>query len=223
MQFLNNRDEEVQVLAFNEKTFQFHSYKVVHKVEIVGSPKKVEIIKQTLPGNKVDQSDNAPLTPAMSPLRESTPFTPAMQPKRSNRDQALLSNIGRWGEKFADTYLPKEFAEYSIKWMNDKVESGCPYDFLLTHRTNGTLLYVEVKATSASFSSRYITFWISENEWNFARQHGQNYYIIQVFGYPSPSPEVVQMQNPFELYARGIIDINFERTTVRCDTQALST
>ena len=76
-----------------------------------------------------------------------------------NRDSTIGSNqeslekIGRWGEQWVNEYLHSKYHnqiqsnEIEIIWLNEIIEQGKPYDFilknLLTHLTN----YIEVKST----------------------------------------------------------------------------
>lgn len=76
-----------------------------------------------------------------------------------NRHSAIGSNdeslkkIGRWGEQWVNEYLQSKYHseiqsnEMKILWLNEIIEQGKPYDFILKDfRTNQTS-YIEVKST----------------------------------------------------------------------------
>jgi hypothetical protein len=68
-------------------------------------------------------------------------------------DQESLEKIGRWGEKWVNEYLHAKYHEkiqsneIKIIWLNETLEQGKPYDFILKNLLLKSLTYIEVKST----------------------------------------------------------------------------
>lgn len=93
--------------------------------------------------------------------------------------KAIFKEIGKKGEKLVNDYLKKLKEENEIndfKWMNEKKESGMPYDFEIT-QNNGEVFFTDVKSTSYKFEQRMI---FSGQEFKFINQN-ENYLIHRVF------------------------------------------
>ncbi|CAH9120976.1 unnamed protein product [Cuscuta epithymum] len=87
-----------------------------------------------------------------------------------NGQQAMLT--GRLGEFVAFKYFIGSVGETSVKWVNETIETGLPYDLLV-----GDKEYVEVKATRQLRKDRFN---ISTREWQFAVEKGELYSIALV-------------------------------------------
>jgi len=59
--------------------------------------------------------------------------------------QATL-RTGRLGEALVEKYFAKQLGSDNVRWVNDRIETGLPYDIVITH-PEGFTEYVEVKTT----------------------------------------------------------------------------
>jgi Domain of unknown function (DUF3883) len=64
-----------------------------------------------------------------------------------------------------------------IKWTNEGIEKGMPYDFELRYMDN-SVTYVEVKSTRSNSKA---CFGISIQQVLFARDAGPNYHLYRVY------------------------------------------
>lgn len=97
-------------------------------------------------------------------------------------------SIGRQGEQFVYNYLIDTYnselqaGTVSIRWINDKTETGLPYDIVLEVSTDkykpATEYFIEVKATRTRDKS---FFEISHKEWCFAQMKVRPYCVINQF------------------------------------------
>ncbi|CAF3427065.1 unnamed protein product [Rotaria sp. Silwood1] len=68
-------------------------------------------------------------------------------------DQESLEKVGRWGEQWVNEYLHAKYHdkiqlnEIEIVWLNEKLEQGKPYDFILKNLKTNIITYIEVKST----------------------------------------------------------------------------
>jgi hypothetical protein len=127
----------------------------------------------------------------------------------SLRIKAALQ-VGRWGEELAyhmlqaavderrvDQLLPGITATFpalldnrleqpSVLWMNEKEESGQPYDLVLVDKSGvggargHVIAYVEVKTSRAQYKDM---FEISKSELAFAEREGKRYHVLRVWRY----------------------------------------
>ena len=64
-----------------------------------------------------------------------------------------LKKIGRWGEQWVNEYLQSKYQsqiqsnEMEILWLNEDIEQGKPYDFMLKNLVTHQTSYIEVKST----------------------------------------------------------------------------
>ena len=93
----------------------------------------------------------------------------------SERDRA----IGRLGEQYVYKYLKWKCHEAIIEWMNEKQESGEPFDIRITHNgTNKQIELIEVKTTRFSNQN---TFPISINEVECILSNPTSYRIYRLY------------------------------------------
>lgn len=119
------------------------------------------------------------------------------------------SAIGRWGEEYVYKQLAathRDSSELSVTWVNEKEESGLPYDITLSSATSGTVVeYVEVKSTRTMEKG---VFEISMNELDQAAMHGSTYSIYRVFNAGDAARcRVIRMKNPVSLVRQKKIQL----------------
>lgn len=87
--------------------------------------------------------------------------------------------IGRRGEDFVYRYLNWKYPEKKIEWVNEKQESGQPFDIrMVTKASNSPVEFIEVKTTR---SLNQNTFQISINEIECLLANPTNYHIYRVY------------------------------------------
>lgn len=102
-------------------------------------------------------------------------------------EQARLRRLG------LGTYADK------VLWVSKRnVAAG--YD-LRSFLDDGTEIYIEVKGSEADSS----TFFISDNEWNFAVQQGARYWIYRVTRVRSTKPQLQELRDPAKLLGSELI------------------
>jgi len=118
---------------------------------------------------------------------------------RGQVSSQVRRQIGDWGEKFVYEYLKetKGSEGLSVVWVNEKGESGSPYDIIMKDAL-GRVTYIEVKTTIFADLRRFPMSW---NELLFAAEHGQRYEIYRVFAAPQRKEDadqvrIVRVQNP---------------------------
>ncbi|CAH9142188.1 unnamed protein product [Cuscuta epithymum] len=114
-----------------------------------------------------------------------------------NRQQALLT--GRLGELVAFRYFIGIVGEGFVKWVNETMESGLPYDLVV-----GDKEYIEVKSTKFV---RKDWFSISIREWQFAVEKGELYSIAHVVLAPDNTATVTIYKNPARLVQLGKLQL----------------
>jgi hypothetical protein len=85
-------------------------------------------------------------------------------------------------------------AKKFIKWVSRESDN---YGFdILSVNKDKTPRYIEVKATQREVGD--MDFYYTENEYETAKKHGQDYYIYVVFEILTPHPKVWIIKNPFD-------------------------
>jgi hypothetical protein len=87
--------------------------------------------------------------------------------EESNRltPDASQLKTGRFGEAVVHKYFAEQLGSNNVRWVNEKTETGLPYDIVVTH-SEGFTEYVEVKTT---VSSRKDWFDITPREWRWRK------------------------------------------------------
>lgn len=116
--------------------------------------------------------------------------------------------IGRWGEEYVFNQLKQQHAEedsnMTVEWVNEKEESGLPYDLTLSS-AGKVVEYIEVKSTRTMEKG---VFEISMNELDQAAIHGSTYSIYRVFNAGNPALcRVIRMKNPVSLVRQRKIQL----------------
>jgi Domain of unknown function (DUF3883) len=111
-----------------------------------------------------------------------------------HQDEVQSYHTGRVGELVAYKYFTEVLGMASVKWVNEAVESGLPYD--ITVERDGNTEYIEVKATISDTKNWFI---ISPAEWDFGSEKGDLFSIARVFLADSRKPKVLVLKNPLSL------------------------
>ncbi|KAF3795130.1 hypothetical protein EJ110_NYTH06053 [Nymphaea thermarum] len=127
----------------------------------------------------------------------------------NDRDQLQTGNpsvehthrTGRVGELIAFKYFTEKHGYSAIKWVNEDVETGLPYDIIITEEDD-SVQYIEVKATS---SPKKDWFEMSANEWLFAVQNGDSYSIARVVLSPPEQSRISLFKNPVKLCQKDVL------------------
>ena len=86
---------------------------------------------------------------------------------------------GRQGEQYVFEYLKWKYPNENIEWMNEKNESGGPYDIrMIVKSENDRVEFIEVKTTRLYDQN---TFPVSIGEVEYLLQHPSNYFIYRVY------------------------------------------
>ena len=90
-----------------------------------------------------------------------------------------INRLGRHGEKCIYEGLKEQYKsnnDIKVIWKNKNKETGHPYDILIKNEGSTKTEYIEVKTTN----SQNTTFYMSENEINFALDKKDNYKIYLI-------------------------------------------
>ncbi|RLN39988.1 hypothetical protein C2845_PM01G23050 [Panicum miliaceum] len=118
-------------------------------------------------------------------VEESTRLTP----------DASQLKTGRLGEAVVHKYFAKQLGSSNVRWVNEKIETGLPYDIVITH-SEGFTEYVEVKTT---VSSRKDWFDVTAREWQFALEKGDLFSIARVILSSTKKASIEILKNPYKL------------------------
>ncbi|XP_028393815.1 uncharacterized protein LOC114518092 [Dendronephthya gigantea] len=89
---------------------------------------------------------------------------------------ANAEEIGRWGEECVYTLLKSNEKNDEVTWVNERHESGLPYDIVI--KADSVEKFIEVKSTSTS-EKRILE--ISSKEIMCAFQKRENYHLYRVY------------------------------------------
>ncbi|RCV40380.1 hypothetical protein SETIT_9G048500v2 [Setaria italica] len=109
---------------------------------------------------------------------------------------ATQLKTGRLGEELVHKHFAEQLGSNNVRWMNEKIETGLPYDIVITH-SEGFTEYVEVKTT---VSSRKDWFDVTPREWQFALEKGDLFSIARVILSSTKRASIEMLKNPYKLY-----------------------
>ena len=92
-------------------------------------------------------------------------------------DHVVDESTGRVGEEFVYRFLQWKYPDESVKWMNEKKESGLPYDIQIRTKNN-SIEFIEVKTTRIQGQH---TFQISIGEVECLLKNPSTYHIYRVY------------------------------------------
>jgi hypothetical protein len=120
-----------------------------------------------------------------------------------HQDELQSYRTGRAGELVAYKYFTEMLGMAKVKWVNEAVESGLPYD-ITVKREDGSTEYIEVKTTESDTKNWFM---ISPGEWDFAREKGDLYSIAWVFLANMGKPKVLVLTNPHSLCREKVMKL----------------
>jgi len=123
-------------------------------------------------------------------------------PERNEDKNSYLEAIGRLGEYTAFQAFSSVHVDGKVSWVNEKGESGLPYDLLL--EKDGEVTFVEVKSTP---NAEQNTFLISDAEWTFAQSQGPKFCILRVSNCGKASVTIKLIPNPSLLWKTGALQV----------------
>ncbi|WOL09515.1 hypothetical protein Cni_G18268 [Canna indica] len=112
-------------------------------------------------------------------------------------DDPQSRRAGRLGEIIAYNYLTRRLGPDMVKWVNEQIETGSPYDLII-----GDTEYIEVKTTR--FASKN-WFEISTREWQFAAEHGDSFSIAHVVLSGHKKASITILKNPLKLCKQNVL------------------
>ncbi|CAN6486909.1 unnamed protein product [Victoria cruziana] len=140
--------------------------------------------------------------PALHLDTGSSTFGERVQLQTGNPSVEHSLRTGRVGELIAFKYFVEKHGRSAIKWVNEDVETGLPYDIIITE--DDSVQYIEVKATS---STKKDWFEMSANEWLFAVRNGDSYSIARVVLSPPEQARISLFKNPVKLCQKDVLQL----------------
>ena len=136
--------------------------------------------------------------------------TNKLKKRRINQETLLeikrrCDENGRLGEEFVLKEERRRLKKAGKTDLADKVklisvESACEGYDLVSYETDGTERYIEVKSTAG----RKYVFEMSNNEWEVANKHKEQYFIYRVTDVRT-KPEFKIFKNPTQLESEGLL------------------
>lgn len=118
-----------------------------------------------------------------------------------NAHQAMLT--GRLGEQAAFNFFSRKVSDTVVKWVNQEIETGLPYDIVIIGEKESSREYIEVKTTK---SARKDWFMISTREWQFAVEKGESFSIAHVL-LGNNAARITIFKNPVKLCQQGDLQL----------------
>ncbi|RZC93035.1 hypothetical protein C5167_028393 [Papaver somniferum] len=140
------------------------------------------------------------------------PQNPDFSPSALNeRDQLFYGapnpinaqRTGKLGEMAAFDYFTNLVGEGSVNWVNKEVETGLPYDIVLS-KNGESKEYIEVKATTSATKD---WFSISPREWQFAVEKGDSFSVMHVVLSDSEVETISYFRNPPKQCRQGFMQL----------------
>jgi hypothetical protein len=117
-------------------------------------------------------------------------------------DMNFRMDVGRWSEAYVNKAL-REMQHFSkIDWVNEKSETGKPYDFIVTE--NGIQKFLEVKGTPSESKN---LIYLSAPEWNLMSEHKENYSFYRVYKAGTANAFFQVYENPSKMISTGQIQV----------------
>ncbi|KAM5569559.1 protein NO VEIN-like [Rosa sericea] len=111
---------------------------------------------------------------------------------------------GRLGEVVAFKYLIAKAGKSVVRWVNERIETGLPYDIVVGEKED-SLEFIEVKATQ---QQKKDWFHISMREWQFAAEKGEAFSILHVLLLGNNAARVSVYKNPVKLCHLGKLQLH---------------
>ncbi len=143
------------------------------------------------------EHDSFVIFPNKNKERKTTGFAPKVSSKK-------LEEEGFLGEQCVYRFLCDKSEGRPVNWVSENAKktgvnpegaAGAGYD-MEYYNSKNEICYVEVKASTEGFE-KGIRFYLSENEYNFAKSNGERYYVYYVANVRSSTPEIKVLDNLF--------------------------
>lgn len=120
--------------------------------------------------------------------------------------QERIALCGIQGERLCYEVLKKEWqGSADVFWVNEKNESGLPYDICLHFNDSNTTVYVEVKSTTTA-SKQF--FRITRKEMEKAQESRDKYWIYRVFNVLNPEQaSMSRLIDPIQLWEGKFVNM----------------
>lgn len=115
-------------------------------------------------------------------------------------DQAW--ETGRQGEFVAYKYFTEKLGSTAVKWVNQDMETGLPYDLIIDEEPKST--YIEVKTTKSTSKDWFL---ISTNEWHCACEKGDSFRVAWVNLANPSKPKILIFKNPSKLCQQNVLQL----------------
>lgn len=116
------------------------------------------------------------------------------------KEQRLLKQLGDRGEEIVKRFEIDRLQALGLNRLAEKVErvslksDAYGYD-ILSYNDDKSERYIEVKATRAKAGNT--NFYLTQNEYNTAKEKGKDYYVYMVYDIFADEPEIWIIPNPF--------------------------
>ena len=157
------------------------------------------------------QKDLSGQTPGAAPMDNSlahmsTTQTALSDEINNSNNRANSKEIGRYGEEYANKRLKEKYPDKQIDWLNENMETGKGYDFLV--KDDDEEIYYEVKA---KIDEAPHAFEISRTQWNWAKQlhdagRGDAYIILLVANTGKPEQHITEIPDPVGKWKAGELE-----------------
>ncbi|XP_077234844.1 histidine kinase-, DNA gyrase B-, and HSP90-like ATPase family protein [Tasmannia lanceolata] len=118
-----------------------------------------------------------------------------------SQDQAFRT--GRLGELVAYKYFVEKHGRGAVKWINEEIETGLPYDVVIGEK-EGSKEYIEVKATKSMNKDWFL---ITTREWQFATERGDSFSIAHVVLADPKNAKISVFKNPLKLCRQSMLNL----------------
>lgn len=126
------------------------------------------------------------------------------------RDGVKTKEIGDMGESLVIGHEKMKLKNVGNIQLIKKVKKipdhlGLGFD-IRSYKLNENIKKIEVKTTISKKAIKFLTFHMTENEWNVADQEGDNYYIYRLM-ISDNGTRLIEIKNPVEKYKKNVLDM----------------
>lgn len=91
-------------------------------------------------------------------------------------DEEYSEQIRLISEQFIHNLLCENYGKQKVRWLNENVESNCPFDFEILDDNGKTIKFIEVKGTIKDKP----TFYLTATEWSHFLKNRDSYELYRV-------------------------------------------